>query len=135
MIKNILYTAQAGTTGGRNGHVTSDNGALNLELDMKNDSGATNPEQLFAAGYAACFDSTLHVMADRIGFKLGRSCVNGYVDFGTTAEGGYEIAAKLKVSLPDVESNQAQKLIALAHENCPYSKATRDNIKVEIIAV
>ena len=135
MIKNILYTAQACTIGGRNGYVKSDNGALNLELDMKNDSGATNPEQLFAAGYAACFDSTLHVMADRIGLKLGRSSVNGLVDFGTTVEGGYEIGTKLEVSLPDIEVAQAQKLITLAHENCPYSKATRDNIKVEIIAV
>ncbi|MEO1050739.1 MAG: organic hydroperoxide resistance protein [Bacteroidota bacterium] len=135
MIKNILYTAQAKTTGGRNGQVTSDNGALNLQLDMKNSGGATNPEQLFAAGYAACFDSTLHVMADRIGLKLDNSSVNGLVDFGTTPDGGYEIGAKLEVSLPDLKPDQAQKLIALAHENCPYSKATKNNIKVEIITV
>ncbi|MEL7003102.1 MAG: Ohr family peroxiredoxin [Bacteroidota bacterium] len=135
MIKNILYTAQAETSGGRNGHIKSDNGALNLKLDMKNGGGATNPEQLFAAGYASCFDSTLHVMADRIGLRLSESGVNGLVDFGTTTEGGYEIGVKLIVSLPGIETDQAQKLIKLAHENCPYSKAIKDNINVEIALV
>ena len=132
MIKNKLYTTQAQSTGGRNGQITSDNGALNVGLNMKNNAEGTNPEQLFAAGYAACFESTVQVMADRLGIKLGNSQVNGLVDLGTTAEGGYEISAKLEVNLPDVSEEQAEKLIKLAHENCPYSKAIRNNIEVVI---
>lgn len=133
MIRTILYTAQAKSTGGRDGHISTDNGALSLSLNMKNSGDGTNPEQLFAAGYAACFESTLQVMADRLGIKIGRSQVNGMVDLGTSAEGGYEISAKLEVSLPGVDAKEAEKLINLAHENCPYSKATRANIDVQIV--
>ena len=149
MIKTKLYTGQAKSAGGRDGHISTDNGALHLSLNMKNSSDGTNPEQLFAAGYAACFESTLQVMADRLGIKLGTSQVNGLVDLGTAEEGGYEmqiqtningvigyeIGAKLEVSLPDVTAEEAEKLMALAHENCPYSKATRDNIDVQIIQI
>ncbi|MEO1097919.1 MAG: organic hydroperoxide resistance protein [Bacteroidota bacterium] len=135
MIKTVLYTAQAQSAGGRSGHISSDNGVLSLPLNMKNSSDGTNPEQLFAAGYAACFESTLQVMADRQGIKLGKTSVNGQVELGTTSEGGYEIAVRLEVSLPELESEDAENLTKMAHENCPYSKATRGNIDVNILQV
>ena len=135
MIKNKLYTAQARSTGGRSGKVTAENGALALKLEMNNKGKATNPEQLFAAGYAACFESTLQVMADRQDVKIKDTSVNGLVDFGTTGDGGYEIAARLEVSISGIEKDQAHKLIDAAHKNCPYSKATQGNIEVDIMLV
>lgn len=136
MIKNKLYTAQAKSTGGRKGTISTENEAFELTLEMSTKGkGTTNPEQLFAAGYAACFESTLHVMAESQGIKIEETSVNGLVDFGSTDDGGYEIAARLEVSLPGIEKEAAQKLIDAAHENCPYSKATRGNIEVDIVLV
>ena len=136
MIKSKLYTAQAKSIGGRKGKISTENEAFELTLDMSTKGkGTTNPEQLFAAGYAACFESTIQVMAERLGMKVNETSVNGLVDFGTTNDGGYEIAARLEVSLSGVDEEQCKKLINAAHENCPYSKATRSNIEVEIVLV
>ncbi|MBP2831012.1 organic hydroperoxide resistance protein [Aquimarina sp. U1-2] len=132
MITKKLYTAQAFAVGGRNGKVTSEDSVISLDLKMDNKGTATNPEQLFAAGYAACFESTIQVMAGQQKLKLTETGVNGLVDFGQNNEGGYEIAVRLEVSLPELKLQEAENLIALAHENCPYSKATRNNIPVEI---
>ena len=99
MIKNKLYTAQAKSTGGRKGTISTENVAFELTLEMSTKGkGTTNPEQLFAAGYAACFESTLHVIAESQGIEIGDTSVNGLVDFGTAHDGGYEIAARLEVS-------------------------------------
>ncbi len=135
MITKKIYTAQAFAVAGREGNVTSEDGVLDLKLNMRNDGTATNPEQLFAAGYAACFESTIHAIARTQKIKLTETGVNGLVDFGTDNKGGYEIAAKLEVSLPEIDEETARSLIDEAHQNCPYSKATKGNINVEITLI
>ena len=132
MIERKLYTAQARSTGGRTGKISSENGVLSLNTSMQNNSEGTNPEQLFAAGYAACFESTLHVMAERMNKDIIKSSVNGLVDFGVTKDKGYEIAVLIEVSLPGLDQEIIKDLIEAAHQNCPYSKATKGNIQVAI---
>ncbi len=130
-----MYTAQAYAVGGREGRITSDDGVISLKLKMDNKGTATNPEQLFAAGYAACFESTIHVIARQQKLKLTQTGVNGLVDFGQNSEGGYELAVNLEVCLPELDDNMANRLIQEAHKNCPYSKATRGNVPVNITLV
>ena len=137
MIKKKIYTAQAQAKGGREGKVRSDDGVLDLKMEMPKEMGgkggkATNPEQLFAAGYAACFESTIHAMARREKIALSDSGVEALITIGVAEDHGYEIAAHLIVSLPNLDTATAEKLIGLAHQNCPYSKATWGNIHVEI---
>ena len=132
MIERKLYTAQARSTGGRTGKISSENGVLSLNTSMQNNREGTNPEQLFAAGYAACFESTLHVMAERMNKDIIKSSVNGLVDFGVTKDKGYEIAVLIEVSLPGLDQEIIKDLIEAAHKNCPYSKATKGNIQVAI---
>ena len=132
MIERKLYTAQARSTGGRTGKISSENGVLSLNTSMQNNREGTNPEQLFAAGYAACFESTLHVMAERMNKEIIKSSVNGLVDFGVTKDKGYEIAVLIEVSLPGFDQEIIKDLIEAAHQNCPYSKATKGNIQVAI---
>ena len=132
MIERKLYTAQARSTGGRTGKISSENGVLSLNTSMQNNSEGTNPEQLFAAGYAACFESTLYVMAERMNKDIIKSSVNGLVDFGVTKDKGYEIAVLIEVSLPGLDQEIIKDLIEAAHKNCPYSKATKGNIQVAI---
>lgn len=131
-IENILYTAKAHTTGGREGGAsrTSD-GNLDVKLSIPGTHGAgTNPEQLFAVGWSACFLSAVKIVAAKAKVKLPPDvAVDSEVDLGTTG-GHYYIQARLSVSLPGIDSETAQKLVDAAHLECPYSKATHGNIKV-----
>lgn len=132
-----LYQARATATGGRNGHVSSSDGTLDLDLSIPKGLGGpgkslTNPEQLFAAGYAACFDSALAYVAGRRQVKLSGSRVDAAVSIGPREEGGFQLAVRLEVSLPDIALEQAQELVNEAHAVCPYSNAVRHNIDVTV---
>lgn len=134
-----LYTAVASSTGdGRNGHVTSEDGILDLDVrmpqEMGGEGGATNPEELFAAGYSACFHSALKGAGQRSDLNTDGSQVTARVDIGKT-ESGMQLAVRLQVHLPQLEADQAQDLADQAHQNCPYSKATRGNIEVTVAVV
>ncbi|MEM5343128.1 organic hydroperoxide resistance protein [Paraburkholderia azotifigens] len=135
-IDNVLYTGETQTTGGREGAARSSDGRLDIELSPPGSNGkGTNPEQLFAAGWSACFIGAMGLAARELKVALpADTSVNAEVDLGT-GEGGYFLQARLNVSLPDVERDVAQKIVDAAHQTCPYSKATRGNIDVEITLV
>lgn len=134
-----LYTAQAIAVGGRAGHVHSVDGILDVELEppveMGGPGGATNPEELFAAGYAACFQSALEVVARRNKVSVDGSTVAANVTIGTIDGGGFGLAVALDVHIPDVDAGTTLTLIEGAHQVCPYSNATRGNIEVLLNAV
>jgi osmotically inducible protein OsmC len=129
---------QATSIGGRDGRIVSDNGALKLELTLprhlggRERAGASNPEQLFAAGYAACFGNLLMGMVRQQKLRVGEITVDAHVAMGGTADRKAQLAARLAVNLPDLSQAQAEELVAQAHENCPYSRAVRGNIAVDI---
>ena len=133
-----VFTAQAKVQGGRDGHVTTANHALDLSLSTPKEmggagkAGATNPEQLFAAGYAACFEGALGVAARQAKVKLEKVTVEALIGFGQAEDGGYGISADLHVSLPGMAQQQAEELVAAAHVICPYSRATKGNIEVSL---
>jgi lipoyl-dependent peroxiredoxin len=131
-IEKVLYTAKAHTTGGREGGAsrTSD-GRLDVKLSVPGTSGTgTNPEQLFAVGWSACYLSAIKIVAARMKVKLPADlAIDTEVDLGT-ADGGYLLQARLNVSLPGIEREVAQALADGAHQECPYSKATHGNINV-----
>jgi lipoyl-dependent peroxiredoxin len=131
-IEKVVYTAKAHTTGGRDGGSsrTSD-GRLDVKLSLPGTSGTgTNPEQLFAVGWSACFLSALKIVAARMKVKLpSELAIDTEVDLGTTGA-GYLLQARLNVSLPGIEREVAQALVDGAHQECPYSKATHGNINV-----
>ncbi|CAD5369731.1 Organic hydroperoxide resistance protein [Rubrivivax sp. A210] len=137
-IDKALYTAQAKSTGGRAGSTESSDGRLKLQLstpkELGGDSGpGTNPEQLFAAGYSACFIGAIKAVAGRQGLKLpGEVSIQASVAIGpmTAKEGAFNIAATLQVSVPGMERAALEALVAAAHEVCPYSNATRGNVDV-----
>ncbi|KUG53382.1 organic hydroperoxide resistance protein [Serinicoccus chungangensis] len=134
---DTLYTATALATGdGRNGRVESSDGILAADVrapkEMGGQGGATNPEQLFAAGYAACFHSALRSVAKRSGADVTDSEVVADVSIGPNGEGGFGLAVGLEVTLPQVERAEAEKLVEQAHQVCPYSNATRGNIEVTL---
>jgi Ohr subfamily peroxiredoxin len=132
-INKLLYTAKTHTTGGRDGAARSSDGRLEIKLSTPGTSGTgTNPEQLFAAGWSACFIGAIGVAAaqGRIPLPADRA-VDAEVDLGTN-EGGYLLRARLRVSLPGLERETAQALVNAAHQICPYSKATRGNVDVQI---
>lgn len=132
-----LYTAKATSTGaGRNGHVASSDGVLDLDLAMPKELGgaggaATNPEQLFAAGYAACFHGALQAVARREKTSVADSTVTAEVGIGKQ-DPGFGLAVDLVVALPGLDEPTAQKLVDAAHQMCPYSNATRGNIDVNL---
>jgi osmotically inducible protein OsmC len=137
---NVLYTATAHATGdGRNGHATTDDGRLDLDLriptEMGGPGGATNPEQLFAVGYAACFHSALKVVAQRTGLDVGGSEVSASVGIGVLPGGSFGLTVELDVHLPNLDRPVAETLVADAHNVCPYSNATRGNIDVVLTVV
>jgi lipoyl-dependent peroxiredoxin len=135
-IEKLLYTAKAHTTGGRDGASRSSDGRLDVKLSTPGTSGTgTNPEQLFAAGWSACFMSAIALVASqkKVTLSAGRA-IDAEVDLGTN-EGGYLLRARLNVSLPGVPREVAQTLVEAAHQICPYSKATRGNIDVVINVV
>ncbi|WP_338749755.1 organic hydroperoxide resistance protein [Janibacter alittae] len=132
-----LYTAEALATGaGRDGHGRSADGRLDLDLAVPTQMGGsgegTNPEQLFAVGYAACFHSALQLVAREAKADVTDSSVGSRVHIGQTETGGMQLAVELEVALPTLESEAAQQLADRAHEVCPYSNATRGNIDVTI---
>ena len=131
-IEKVLYTAKAHTTGGRDGGAarTSD-GRLDVRLSVPGTSGTgTNPEQLFAVGWSACFLSAIKIVAARMKVRLPADlAIDTEVDLGTTG-GGYLLQARLNVNLPGIEPEVAEKLVEGAHLECPYSKATHGNINV-----
>jgi lipoyl-dependent peroxiredoxin len=137
---NVLYTATAHATGdGRNGHATSDDGILDLDLRLPaalgGPGGATNPEQLFAAGYAACFHSALKLVAAQGQLDVTGSEVSASVGIGALESGGFGLSVELDVHTPQLETSVAEALVAKAHEVCPYSNATRGNIDVALRVV
>jgi osmotically inducible protein OsmC len=133
-IEKVLYTAKVHTSsGGRNGTSRSSDGRLDITLSSPGTSGpGTNPEQLFAAGWSACFIGAMGHVASKMKITLPADLsVDAEVDLGTT-DGAYLLQARLNVSLPGMESEVARTLVNAAHETCPYSKATRGNIGVTI---
>ncbi|MGE4513294.1 MAG: organic hydroperoxide resistance protein [Chryseobacterium sp.] len=133
----ILYTTKVTATGGRNGHVKSDNGVLDLEVKMPKALGGANddfanPEMLFAAGYSACFDSALNRVISLSKTKTGETTVTAEVSIGQLENGGFGLAVQLDVNIPEVSLEEAQSLTEKAHEICPYSNATRNNIEVKL---
>jgi lipoyl-dependent peroxiredoxin len=134
----VLYTAEATVTGGRaSGHGRTDDGALDVQLrlpkEMGGQGGGTNPEQLFAVGYAACFESALGVVGRRERAEVGDVSIDSRVSLLPTRERGFTLAVALEVTLPQVpDPEQAARLVAAAHQVCPYSNATRGNIEVTL---
>jgi len=136
----VLYTAEAVATGdGRNGHVRSSDGLLEMDLavptEMGGPGGLSNPEQLFAAGYAACFHSALKVVGRRLEVDVTDSTVTARVGVGPGADGGFVLTAALGVHLPKADAEQAQRAADAAHRVGPYSNATRGNIDVVVSVV
>ncbi|MEU5782209.1 organic hydroperoxide resistance protein [Micromonospora lupini] len=132
-----LYTASATATGdGRDGHVETSDGTLALDLavpkEMGGAGGAANPEQLFAAGYAACFHSALRLVARRAKADVSDSVVAAEVGIGPNGSGGFGLTVRLVVDLPAVARDAAEQLVEQAHQVCPYSNATRGNIDVAL---
>jgi Ohr subfamily peroxiredoxin len=135
----VLYTAEANITGGRaDGHGRTSDGVLDIDLrlptEMGGEGGATNPEQLFAVGYAACFEGALGVVAQRQKAEVGDVAIDSKVSLVTTEERGFNVAVELHVSLPSVEDETAVELVRAAHQVCPYSNATRGNVDVVLTA-
>src|SRR5512145_1731832 len=131
--EKVLYTAKTHTTGGRDGASRTSDGRLEVKLSSPGAAGnGTNPEQLFAAGWSACFLGAMGVAAGKRKVRLPDDrAVDAKVDLGMS-EGGFLLRARLNVSLPGLEREVAQAIVDAAHQICPYSKATRGNIDVEI---
>lgn len=132
-IEKVLYTAKTHTTGGRDGASRSADGRLDVKLTSPGAPGSgTNPEQLFAAGWSACFIGAMGVAAGQLKVALPADrAVDAEVDLGMT-DGGYLLRARLNVSLPGLDREVAREIVDAAHQICPYSKATRGNIEVAI---
>ena len=135
MVK-VVYTSEATVTGGReHGHGKSSDGELEVLLRPPGEGGGTNPEQLFAVGFAACFEGALGVAARRLKAEVGDASIDSKVSLVTTEDRGYTVAVELDVTLPQVQdAEQAKEIVAAAHQICPYSNATRGNVEVTLIA-
>ena len=134
----VLYTARAHVTGGRSGHGRTTDGELEVDLqlptEMGGPGGGTNPEQLFAIGYAACFESALGAVARRRKVEAGEVTIDSAVGLLPTGDGGFQLTVTLDVSLPAIDdATLAADLVRGAHQVCPYSNATRGNIDVELL--
>ena len=134
-----LYTAVSTAHGGRDGHVRSSDGIVDLDLRTPKEMGGpggvgTNPEQLFAAGYAACFESAMRAVARKQKRAQADAGVTGHVGFNVTDEGKYVLSVELHGRVEGWSSDDTRALMHAAHEVCPYSKATRGNIEVKLIA-
>jgi len=132
-----IYTAIATVKGGRGGHAETEDGKLKVDLAFPKELGGngngTNPEQLFAAGYGACFGGALDKVARERKRPLKEIWVTPHVSIGKDSDGGFSIAVELHVRLPEVDRATAEELTHAAHQVCPYSKATRGNIEVKLI--
>jgi lipoyl-dependent peroxiredoxin len=136
MPDKVLYTAEATSTGdGRSGHVASSDDRLDFDLappvEMGGSGNGTNPEQLFAAGYSACFHSALRLVARRAGVDTGESTVTAQVGIGPEGD-AYGLIVTLIIGIPGLDRDKARELAGAAHQVCPYSRATRGNISVEL---
>lgn len=136
-MSDVLFTSKATTEGGREGHVKSDDGIIDLDLvnpAKKQEGTGTNPEQLFAAGYSACFDGALNHVAQQASKDI-ESSITTAVDFMKDSEdGGFKIGVTLNAEIKGVSQEEADELIQQAHDFCPYSKATRGNVDVKLNA-
>lgn len=135
-----LYTAAVTVHGGREGHVKSEDGILDFDVRSPKELGgsgekATNPEQLFAAGYAACFDSALNLVLSKEKKKVDTSVTANVTIGKDETDGGFKLAVRLDVSIPELSKEEAEQFVKKAHATCPYSKATRGNIEVTPILV
>ena len=136
----LAYTAKAKVTGGRaEGTGESSDGNLKVKLSYPKELGGngtgTNPEQLFAVGYAACFEGAMGVVAKTQNVKLGRFWIDAEVMLYKTPEGGFKIGAQLNVNTPELDQQTAQAVVDKAHQVCPYSNATRGNIDVKLSVI
>ena len=140
-IRKVIYTATATAKGGREGHIKSSDGVLDVDLKLPKELGGpggagSNPEQLFAAGYAACFESAVRFVASQRKIAINDASVTAHVGIGPHEPAGFGIAVKLEVKLPGLDKAVAQELIDTAHNDiCPYSHATRGNVDVDISLV
>src|SRR5207302_8114278 len=137
VIDQILYTAEATVEGGREGHARTSDGRLEVDLDVPSEMGGaggpgTNPEQLFASGYAACFQSSMLRLAAGRKLDLSDSRITARVGIGPLKTGGFGLAAALDLDAPQIPREEAVELMRRAHETCPYSRATRGNIDVTL---
>ncbi|WP_434589099.1 organic hydroperoxide resistance protein [Streptomyces sp. A5-4] len=136
---DVKYTAVATAENGRDGRVASDDGKLDVVVNPPKEMGGsgagTNPEQLFAAGYSACFQGALGVVARKEKADISGSTVTAEVGIGSTEAGGFGLEVKLSAHIPNVDAATAKDLLEKAHQVCPYSNATRGNIKVELSVV
>jgi len=132
---DAIYTAHAHAVGGRNGTAKSDDGHLDVKLaypkSMGGDGNGTNPEQLFAAGYSACFLGALGLVARSQGVKLGEHSLDAEVDL-IKDDTSFHVGVRLKLNAPELDRETAEALLRAAHEVCPYSKATRGNVDVAL---
>lgn len=133
-----LYSTQARAVGGRAGHVQSDDGLLSLDLAMPKElggkGGATNPEQLFAAGYAACFESAMRFIAGKQKLPLQDASVTAKVSLHSNAQGGFVLGVSLAAETKGLDQTAAEALVSAAHQVCPYSNAIKGNIEVTLSA-
>lgn len=129
----MLYTGKTHTVGGREGRARSDDGQLDIALSPPGSNRpGTNPEQLFAAGWSACFEGAMKIAARKLRVDLpAETAIDAEVDLGMVGD-GYQLQARLNVSVPGLDRQQAQAIVEEAHRTCPYSKATRGNIGVQI---
>ena len=136
-LNKVSYTTSATAKGGRAGHVRSVDGLVEFDLAQPGTTPepAVNPETLFAAGYSACFQGALANRAKAQGIDTSDSTVTANVSFGPSEDGGFGLAVELEVNIPGVDAAKAQELVELAHQFCPYSKATRGNIEVTLTVV
>jgi Ohr subfamily peroxiredoxin len=135
-LQKALYTAHASSIGGRNGTVKTDDGSIDLKVAMPaglgGHGGGTNPEQLFALGYSACFGSAVQFVAGQKKVQTGPVRIDADVTIGAIASGGFGLAVVLTAHLPELPREQAEELVHAAHQVCPYSNATRGNIQVDV---
>ena len=138
---NPIYTAKATVSGGRaEGHGRTDDGNLDVQLRLPKEMGGegeqgTNPEQLFAVGWAACFEGALGAVSRREKVELGEVSIDSAITLSPNGTGGFVLSAELDVTLPDItDAEQAKSIVAAAHQVCPYSNATRGNIEVKLTA-
>jgi len=141
MSVNVLYTTEATATGGRDGHAATKDGTLKVTLSTPKELGGSggpgnNPEQLFAAGYSACFLGAMKFVASQGGPKVpADTTVTAHVGMGPRSEGGFGIDVQLDVHLPGLDHADAEALVEKAHQVCPYSNATRNNVPVRLKVV
>jgi Ohr subfamily peroxiredoxin len=141
MSVNVIYKTNATATGGRDGRARTEDGTVDVNLVVPKEMGGpggegANPEKLFAAGYSACFLGAMKAVSGKEGVKVpADATVTATIGFGPRSEGGYGITADLAIDLPGVDRADAERLVQAAHEVCPYSNATRNNVDVGLTVV